>query len=52
MEIKKMSTTTTPRKIPDEYDALIMKLTAKLKKDVGNEIAAFLKTISAPAMLT
>ncbi|HUU79453.1 MAG TPA: hypothetical protein VMX55_13990 [candidate division Zixibacteria bacterium] len=37
-----MSTTTTPRKIPDEYDALTMKLTAKLKKDVGNEIAAFL----------
>ena len=33
---------TTPRKIPDEYDVLTLKLTAKLKKDVGNEIAAFL----------
>lgn len=31
-----------PRKIPDEYDALILKLTAKLKKEVGNEIAALL----------
>lgn len=30
------------RKIPDEYDALILKLTAKMKKEVGKEIAALL----------
>jgi len=35
-------TPSKPRKMPDEYDALILKLTAKLKKEVGNEIAAFL----------
>lgn len=34
--------TPVPRNIPDEYDTLIMKLTAKLKKEVGNEIAALL----------
>jgi len=38
-----MSTPPKPkRKMPDEYDALILKLTAKLKKEVGSEIAAFL----------
>lgn len=35
-------TTPPPRKMPDEYDALIMKLTMKLKKEVGSELAAFL----------
>lgn len=30
------------RKIPDEYDILTMKLTQKLKKEVGNDLAAFL----------
>ncbi len=34
--------TPTKRKMPDEYDVLILKLTAKLKKEVGNEITAFL----------
>ena len=40
---ERMSTTPKPpRKMPDEYDALAIKLTMKLKKEVGNEIAAFL----------
>jgi predicted nucleotidyltransferase len=30
------------RKMPDEYDALTLKLTAKLKKEVGSELAALL----------
>ena len=30
------------RKMPDEYDALAIKLTMKLKKEVGKEIAALL----------
>ena len=37
-----MSTTKTPRKMPDEYDVLILKLTQKLKAEVGKEIAALL----------
>ncbi|MHA1742817.1 MAG: hypothetical protein ACTSV6_01040 [Candidatus Heimdallarchaeota archaeon] len=36
------ATPSKPRKLPDEYDALVMKLTMKLKKEVGSEIAAFL----------
>ena len=31
-----------PRKIPDEYEVLAIKLTMELKKEVGNEIAALL----------
>ncbi|HUT81827.1 MAG TPA: hypothetical protein VMZ29_11545 [Candidatus Bathyarchaeia archaeon] len=31
-----------PRNMPDEYDSLILKMTAKLKKEVGTEICAFL----------
>lgn len=46
MEAKKLDTTPPtpppPRNVPDEYDTLIMKMTAKLKKEVGNEICAFL----------
>lgn len=38
-----MSTTPKkPRKIPDEYEVLGIKLTMELKKEVGNEIAALL----------
>ncbi len=31
-----------PRKIPDEYEILVIKLTMELKKEVGKEIAALL----------
>jgi predicted nucleotidyltransferase len=41
--MKKMSAKKpTKRKIPDEYDVLTIKMTQKLKKTVGDDLAAFL----------